>query len=162
MPTPNRRERSRREAAGLPVPGLAEVALTNIELLELNRLPERLVVLGGGYVGMEFAQTYHRFGSRVTVVERGPQVLSQEDPDIADAIQRLFADEEIDVLLNAEMVRVEGKRGALRVVVGTSEGERAIEATAVLVATGRTPNTASIGLDVAGVNLDSRGNSSPK
>jgi pyruvate/2-oxoglutarate dehydrogenase complex dihydrolipoamide dehydrogenase (E3) component len=140
-----------------PIPGLAAAALTNIELLELDRLPEHLVVLGGGYVGLEFAQAYRRFGSRVTVVERGPQLLAHEDPDVAEALQRLFADEEIDVLLNTETLRVDGRRGALRVVVRTSGGERVLEASDLLAATGRTPNTTGIGLDVAGVDLDGRG-----
>jgi pyruvate/2-oxoglutarate dehydrogenase complex dihydrolipoamide dehydrogenase (E3) component len=140
-----------------PIPGLAAAALTNIELLELDRLPEHLVVLGGGYVGLEFAQTYRRFGSRVTVVERGPQLLGREDPDVAEALQRLFADEEIDVLLNTETLRVDGQRGALRIVVRTSDGERVLGASDLLAATGRTPNTPGIGLDLAGVELDARG-----
>ncbi len=140
-----------------PIPGLAEAALTNIELLELDRVPEHLIVLGGGYVGLEFAQAYRRFGSRVTVVERGTQLLAREDPDVAEAVQRLFADEEIDVLLNAETSRVDGRRGALRVVVRTSSGERVIPASDLLAATGRVPNTTGIGLDVAGVELDGRG-----
>jgi pyruvate/2-oxoglutarate dehydrogenase complex dihydrolipoamide dehydrogenase (E3) component len=140
-----------------PIPGLAGAALTNIELLELDRLPERLVVLGGGYVGLEFAQAYRRFGSQVTVVERGPQLLASEDPDVADSLGGLFADEEVEVLLNTEMLRVDGARGALRITVRTGAGERAIAATDVLAATGRTPNTAGIGLDLAGVDLDTRG-----
>jgi pyruvate/2-oxoglutarate dehydrogenase complex dihydrolipoamide dehydrogenase (E3) component len=140
-----------------PIPGLAAAALTNIELLELDRLPEHLVVLGGGYVGLEFAQAYRRFGSRVTVVERGPQLLAHEDPDVAEALQRLFADEEIDVLLNTETLRVDGRRGALRVVVRASGGEQVLEASDLLAATGRTPNTTGIGLDVAGVDIDGRG-----
>jgi pyruvate/2-oxoglutarate dehydrogenase complex dihydrolipoamide dehydrogenase (E3) component len=140
-----------------PIPGLAATAMTNIELLELDRLPERLVVLGGGYVGLEFAQAYRRFGSRVTVVERASQFLSREDPDVAEAVQRLFSDEEVDVLLSAEVLRVEGEQRALRVVVRTSGAERVIPATDVLVAAGRVPNTGDIGLDVAGVELDGRG-----
>jgi pyruvate/2-oxoglutarate dehydrogenase complex dihydrolipoamide dehydrogenase (E3) component len=140
-----------------PIPGLAAAAMTNIELLELGRLPERLVVLGGGYVALEFAQAYRRFGSRVTVVERGPQLLAREDPDAAEAVQRLLADEEIEVLLHTQVVRVEGRRGAFSVVARTSSGERAIPATDILVAMGRTPNTTSIGLDVAGVDLDAGG-----
>jgi pyruvate/2-oxoglutarate dehydrogenase complex dihydrolipoamide dehydrogenase (E3) component len=140
-----------------PIPGLARVALTNIELLELDRLPERLVVLGGGYVALEFAQAYRRFGSKVTVIERGPQVLAREDPDVADALERLFADEEIEVLLNTQTVRVDGQPGALSVAVRTSGGERTITASHVLAATGRAPNTTGIGLDVAGVELDARG-----
>jgi pyruvate/2-oxoglutarate dehydrogenase complex dihydrolipoamide dehydrogenase (E3) component len=140
-----------------PIPGLAAAALTNIELLELDRLPEHLVVLGGGYVGLEFAQAYRRFGSRVTLVERGPQLLAREDPDVANALLRLFADEEIEVLLNTETLRVEGRRGALEVVVRTSGRERAVAASDILAAMGRSPNTSGVGLDVAGVELDGRG-----
>jgi pyruvate/2-oxoglutarate dehydrogenase complex dihydrolipoamide dehydrogenase (E3) component len=139
------------------IPGLAAAALTNIELLELDRLPEHLVVLGGGYVGLEFAQAYRRFGSRVTVLERGPHLLAREDPDIAEAFRRLLADEGIEVLLSTETLRVNGRSGALSVVVRTSDGERVIAASDLLAATGRTPNTTGIGLDVAGVDLDARG-----
>ena len=139
------------------IPGLAAAALTNIELLELDRLPEHLVVLGGGYVGLEFAQAYRRFGSRVTVLQRGPHLLAREDPDIAEALRRLLADEGIEVLLSTETLRVNGRSGALSVVVRTSDGERVIAASDLLAATGRTPNTTGIGLDVAGVDLDARG-----
>src|SRR5262249_3946298 len=139
------------------IPGLAAVAMTNIELLEVGRLPEHLIVLGGGYVGLEFAQAYQRFGSSVTVVERGPQLLGREDLDVVDALHTLLVDEGVEVLLNAQMLRVEGQRGALSLVVRTSDGERALEGTDVLVAMGRVPNTAGIGLDVAGVALDARG-----
>jgi len=140
-----------------PIPGLADAALTNIELLELDRLPEHLVVLGGGYVGLEFAQAYRRFGSRITLVERGPQILAREDPDVADALHQLLTDEGVEVLVGASTSRVDGRRGELRLVVQTSSGERTLEASDVLAATGRTPNTAGIGLDVAGVELDDRG-----
>jgi pyruvate/2-oxoglutarate dehydrogenase complex dihydrolipoamide dehydrogenase (E3) component len=139
-----------------PVPGLAERTLTNIGLLELDRVPQHLLVLGGGYVGLEFAQTYRRFGSRVTVVERGPQLLGREDPDLAAALARLFADEEIDVRLDTQALRVDGQRGALRVTLSGSDGERTVAASDVLSATGRVPNTTGIGLDVAGVELDGR------
>src|SRR6516165_8719964 len=95
-----------------PVPGLADAGpLTNIELLEIDRLPEHLVVLGGGYVGLEFAQAYRRFGSRVTVVERGPQLLGREDPDVAEEIRRILSAEGIECLLGAEMLQVEGRSG---------------------------------------------------
>src|SRR6202043_2781724 len=91
-----------------PTAGLADARpLTNIELLELDRLPAHLIVLGGGDVGLEFAQAYRRFGSRVTVVQHGPQLVGQEDPDVADAISQLFADEGIAVLLSAEAIQVE-------------------------------------------------------
>jgi pyruvate/2-oxoglutarate dehydrogenase complex dihydrolipoamide dehydrogenase (E3) component len=142
-----------------PVPGLADAGpLTNIELLELDRLPEHLVVLGGGYVGLEFAQAYRRFGSRVTVVEHGPQLLDREDPDVAEEVRRILRAEEIEVLLGAEVLRVEGRSGAgVRLRVRTGGGEQTVAGSDILVAAGRTPNTAGIGLEVAGVELDARG-----
>ena len=140
-----------------PIPGLPDAAMTNIELLELDRAPAHMVVLGGGYVGLEFAQAYRRFGSRITVVERGPRLLAREDPDFADAILQLLTDEGIEVLLGTQTLRVEGRKGDLRVVVRTPDGERTLAASDVLVALGRTPNTSGIGLDIAGVNLDARG-----
>jgi pyruvate/2-oxoglutarate dehydrogenase complex dihydrolipoamide dehydrogenase (E3) component len=142
-----------------PIPGLADSRpVTNIELLEFDRLPEHLVVLGGGYVGLEFAQAYRRFGSRVTVIERGPQLLSREDPDVADEIRRILSSEDIEVLLGTEVDRIEGRSGeGVRMQVRTPQGERSIAGSDLLVALGRTPNTAGIGLDVAGVALDPRG-----
>ncbi len=142
-----------------PIAGLADARpLTNIEVLELDRLPAHLIVLGGGYVGLEFAQAYRRFGSRVTVVEHGPQLAGREDPDVADAIGQLFGDEGIEVLLSAEALQVEGRSGeSVRLRVRTPQGERLIEGSDILAATGRTPNTAGIGLDAAGVRLDGRG-----
>ena len=142
-----------------PTAGLADARpLTHIEALELDRLPAHLIVLGGGYVGLEFAQAYRRFGSRVTVVHHGPQLLGQEDPDVADAIGRLLGDEGIEVLLSAETLQVEGRSGeSVRLRVLTPQGERLIEGSDILAATGRTPNTAGIGLDTAGVRLDGRG-----
>ncbi|HEY2746859.1 MAG TPA: mercuric reductase [Polyangia bacterium] len=140
------------------VPGLADAAMTNIELLELDRVPEHLIVLGGGYVGLEFAQAYRRFGSRITVVERGPQLLAREDPDVAAAMLSLMTDEGIDVLLGAEALRVEGRKGGeLRILVRAQAGERTLVGSDLLAALGRAPNTGGIGLDVAGVELDGRG-----
>jgi pyruvate/2-oxoglutarate dehydrogenase complex dihydrolipoamide dehydrogenase (E3) component len=142
-----------------PIPGLADAGpMTNIELLEVDRLPAHLIVLGGGYVGLEFAQAYRRFGSRVTVVEHGPQLLSREDPDVAEEIRRILSAEEIEVVLGADMLRVDGRSGeGVRVRLRTAGGEQTIAGNDVLVAVGRTPNTAGIGLEVAGVELDSRG-----
>jgi pyruvate/2-oxoglutarate dehydrogenase complex dihydrolipoamide dehydrogenase (E3) component len=142
-----------------PTPGLADAGpLTHIEALELDRLPAHLIVLGGGYVGLEFAQALRRFGSRVTVVEYRPQLVSREDPDVAEAIGQLFADEGIEVLLSAEVLRVEGRSGeGVRLRVRTPQGERLVEGSDILAATGRTPNTAGIGLDAIGVRLDGRG-----
>jgi len=140
-----------------PIPGLPDAAMTNIELLELDRAPAHMVVLGGGYIGLEFAQAYRRFGSRITLVERGPRLLAREDPDFADAILQLLTDEGVQVLLGTHTLRVDGRKGDLRVVVRTPDGERTLAATDLLAALGRTPNTSGIGLDVAGVNLDARG-----
>ncbi|MBS0380941.1 MAG: mercuric reductase [Proteobacteria bacterium] len=142
-----------------PVPGLAEAKpLTNIELLELDRVPEHLIVLGGGYVGLEFAQAYRRFGSRVTVIEHGPRLAAREDPDVSEEIRRILEAEQIEMLLSTEVERVDGKSGAhVDVHVRTPDGARTIGASDLLVAAGRTPNTRGIGLDAAGVELDERG-----
>src|SRR5438128_761834 len=112
--------------AAIPgVPGLeAARPLTHIEALELDYLPSHLIVLGGGYVGLELAQAYRRFGSRVTVIEHEPQLMNREDPDVADEMQRILSDEEIDVLLGADVLRVEGQSGAgVRLRVRTAGGE---------------------------------------
>src|SRR5437899_6389626 len=107
------------------VPGLrAADPLTNIEALEFDHVPAHLIVLGGGYVGLEFAQAYRRFGSRVTVVQHGPQLARGEDLDVADAIRQLFGDEGIEVLLSAEALQVEGRSGeSVRLRVRTPQGE---------------------------------------
>jgi pyruvate/2-oxoglutarate dehydrogenase complex dihydrolipoamide dehydrogenase (E3) component len=141
-----------------PSAGLAEARpLTNIEALELDHLPPHLIVLGGGYVGLEFAQAHRRFGSRVTVVEHGPRLVGHEDPDVAEAVASLFSDEGIEVILSAEVLTVEGQSGkSVRLRLRTPQGERLIEGSDILAATGRTPNTAGIGLDTAGVRLDER------
>ena len=95
-----------------PVPGLAEARpLTNIEALELDRLPGHLIVLGGGYVGLELAQAYRRFGSRVTIVEHGPRLAGREDPDISEEVRRILEAEGVEVLLSAEVEQVEGRSG---------------------------------------------------
>jgi pyruvate/2-oxoglutarate dehydrogenase complex dihydrolipoamide dehydrogenase (E3) component len=140
-------------------PGVAEAQpMTHIEALDLDRVPQHLVVLGGGYVGLELSQALRRFGAQVTLIEPGPQLVSKEDPDISAAIAELFRDEGIEVLLNTSVTRVEGRSGQqIRVHVKGPSRERVIEATDLLVATGRIPNTQSIGLDIAGVQLDPRG-----
>src|SRR2546427_4570979 len=109
-----------------PVPGLADAGpLTNIELLELDRLPEHLIVLGGGYVGLEFAQAYRRFGSRVTVIEHGPQLLGREDADVAEEVRRILSAEEIDILVGTDVLQVEGRSGeSVRLRVRAAGGER--------------------------------------
>src|SRR5262245_8341909 len=141
------------------IPGLSDSRpLTNIELLELDRVPEHLVVLGGGYVGLEFAQAYRRFGSCVTVITHPSQLLTREDPDVADEIRRLLAAEGIEFVLGADVIRVEGRSGdGVRLRARVGGDERTISGTDILVATGRTPNTADSRLETAGVELDPRG-----
>lgn len=146
-------------AAVPDVPGLtAARPMTHVEALDLDRVPEHLIVLGGGYVGLEFAQAMRRFGSDVTVIERGPQLAGREDTDVGAALLDLFRDEGIEVLLKAEVRRVDGRSGQeIRVRSAGANGDRTIEASDLLVAAGRTPNTQSIGADLAGIELDSRG-----
>jgi pyruvate/2-oxoglutarate dehydrogenase complex dihydrolipoamide dehydrogenase (E3) component len=146
--------------AAIPkVSGLeAAQPLTHIEALELDYLPAHLVVLGGGYVGLELAQAYRRFGSRVTVIEPGSQLMSREDPDISAEIQRILSDEGVEFLIAAQPLAVSGRSGDnVTVTVRTSSGERKIEGSDILVATGRIPNTAGIGLEEAGIALDDCG-----
>ena len=146
--------------AALPViPGLIEAKpMTHVEALDLARVPEHLVVLGGGYVGLELSQAFRRFGARVTVIERGPQIAAREDPDIANALKDLFVDEGIEVLLGTSVSRVEGSSGSrIRVHVEDGQGRRVIDGSDILVATGRTPNTDGLGLEKTGVELDERG-----
>lgn len=146
--------------AGIPdVPGLRESEpMTHVEALDLDRLPEHLVVLGGGYVGLELAQAFRRFGSRVTVIERGPQLASREDSDVGAALLELFGDEGIEVLLQTEVQQVQGRSGQkIRLDCQNGNGRTVIEATDVLIAAGRTPNADGVGLDRTGVELDERG-----
>jgi pyruvate/2-oxoglutarate dehydrogenase complex dihydrolipoamide dehydrogenase (E3) component len=132
--------------------------LTHIEALELDYSPSHLIVLGGGYVGLEMAQAYRRFGSLVTVIESGPQLMTREDPDVADEMQRILSDEGIQFLIAAETHDVQGRSGeGVRVTVRTTSGEQKIEGSDILVAAGRVPNTAGIGLEEAGVELDGKG-----
>jgi pyruvate/2-oxoglutarate dehydrogenase complex dihydrolipoamide dehydrogenase (E3) component len=140
------------------IPGLSEAApLTHIETLELDAVPAHLIVLGGGYVGLEMAQALGRFGSRVTILQTGPQLLSNEDADVAAEMQQILAAEDIEVITGAETLSVTGRSGqAVSLVVRTSAGERTIEGSHILVAAGRTPNTQGIGLEEAGVGLTDR------
>src|SRR5437899_1888261 len=141
------------------VPGLqAARPLTNIEALELDHVPPHLIVLGGGYVGLEIGQAYRRFGSRVTIIEHGSQLLSREDHDVSEEMQRILSDEGIESLVSTQTLRVQGRSGKdVTVTVRMAAGEQRIEGSDILVAVGRTPNTTGIGLEQAGVELDARG-----
>jgi pyruvate/2-oxoglutarate dehydrogenase complex dihydrolipoamide dehydrogenase (E3) component len=141
------------------VPGLVEaVPMTHVEVLNLERLPSHLVILGGGYVGLEFAQAMRRFGSRVTIVQRRQQLLAREDPDVASALLELMRDEGIEVLLPADVLKVVGRSGAgVHLEVRTATGSSSIEASDILVAAGRTPNTDRLDAARGDVDLDARG-----
>jgi pyruvate/2-oxoglutarate dehydrogenase complex dihydrolipoamide dehydrogenase (E3) component len=140
-------------------PGLREAnPLTHIEALELDRVPEHLLVLGGGFVGLELSQSIRRFGNRVTVVERNARLVHTEDEDASAALQELFKDEGIDVVTNTRIDRVEGKSGVSVKLSANRDGSKAtLEGTHLLVAAGRTPNTDGIGLELAGVETTNRG-----
>src|SRR5439155_21025429 len=137
------------------IPGLASAKpLTNIEALELDRLPDHLVVIGGGYVGLELAQAYRRFGSRVSIIEAGPQLAGREDSDVATAILEMLRDEGIVLHLEAKVLGVQGRCGeTVSLQTRTPSGDQTIEGSDILVAVGRTPNTSGIGLDLAGVSI---------
>jgi pyruvate/2-oxoglutarate dehydrogenase complex dihydrolipoamide dehydrogenase (E3) component len=117
-----------------------------------------MILIGAGYVGLEMAQAYRRFGSRVTVIEPALRIMTREDPDVADELQLILGSEGIRFIMEAEILEVRGRSGeAVAVSVRTASGVHAIEGSDILVATGRIPNTDGIGLDVAGVDLDGRG-----
>jgi pyruvate/2-oxoglutarate dehydrogenase complex dihydrolipoamide dehydrogenase (E3) component len=142
-----------------PTPGLLEAKpLTHIEALELDRIPEHLLVLGGGYVGLELSQAMRRFGSRVTVIDRNARLLHREDQDISTGLHELFKDEGIEVVTGTRITRVEGKSGESAKLHANRDGtEIILQGSHLLVATGRTPNTDGIGLDLAGVETTNRG-----
>ncbi|MFZ2080002.1 MAG: FAD-dependent oxidoreductase [Xanthobacteraceae bacterium] len=132
--------------------------LTHVEALELDYLPQHLIVIGGGYSGLELAQAYRRFGSGVTIIESGPQLLAREDIDVSQEIRRILSDEGIQVLVEAELLQVSGRSGdKITLTVRTPSGEQCIEGSDILAAVGRIPNTAGIGLKEAGIQLDGRG-----
>lgn len=142
-----------------PISGLAEAGpMTHIEALELDHIPEHLIVVGGGYVGLELAQAMRRLGSRVTIVERNDSLLHREDQDVVEEVQTFFHDEGIDFLINSKLVKVEGMSGhSVRVQLLQAGTEMTLSGTHILVAAGRTPNTDDLGLETAGVQLTARG-----
>jgi pyruvate/2-oxoglutarate dehydrogenase complex dihydrolipoamide dehydrogenase (E3) component len=142
-----------------PLSGLNEVPwLDSTSIMELDRVPEHLLVLGGGYIGLEFGQMFRRFGSAVTVVQRGRQLLAREDPDVAEAVAGILREDGIEIVLEAEAIRV-GKAAdtSLRLTVKTPSGERVLTGSHLLVAPGRVPNVESLNLAAAGVATDSKG-----
>jgi pyruvate/2-oxoglutarate dehydrogenase complex dihydrolipoamide dehydrogenase (E3) component len=138
------------------IPGLADVEfLTNVSILELDTVPEHLVIIGGSYIALEFAQMYRRFGARVTVVEKGPRLASREDEDVSDAIKTILQNEGIDIVVDAAGIRIAKQQNGFQL---TPRADTApIAGSHLLVAVGRRPNTDDLGLEHAGVHTDDRG-----
>jgi pyruvate/2-oxoglutarate dehydrogenase complex dihydrolipoamide dehydrogenase (E3) component len=146
--------------AAIPnIPGMpAARALTHIEALELDYAPAHLIVMGGGYVSVEFAQAFRRFGSRVTLIEAAPRVMGREDLDVSTELHRILEGEGIEILVNTAVTAVQGISGeAVRVMTRSASGTHEIEGSDLMVAVGRVPNTAAIGLEEIGVTIDSSG-----
>ena len=141
------------------IPGLAEAKpLTHVEALELDQVPEHLLVIGSGYVGVEFAQAMRRFGSKVTVIGRRERLMPQEDEDVSEELRSILDEEHIEILLKTRIKRVSGESGkSVSIVIEQNGREKTLEGSHVLVAAGRTPNTEGLGLELAGVELTDRG-----
>lgn len=139
-------------------PGVDKVPyLNSTSILELEELPEHLIVVGGSYVGLEFAQMFRRFGSKVTVVEKGPRLVTHEDEDVSIAVQQILEGEGIQLRLNSECIHLIDEDGRIGVGLSCSEDEKKVFGSHILLAVGRTPNTDDLGLAAAGVNLDKHG-----
>jgi pyruvate/2-oxoglutarate dehydrogenase complex dihydrolipoamide dehydrogenase (E3) component len=144
--------------ANPPIEGLDSVpALNSTSIMELDELPQHLLVLGGSYVGLEFAQMFRRFGSEVTIVQRSGQLMGREDPDVAEAVADIMREDGIEVLLNTQTTRATQEGSQILLTVNTPEGERTLEGSHLLVAAGRPPNTETLDLDAAGIEMDKRG-----
>jgi pyruvate/2-oxoglutarate dehydrogenase complex dihydrolipoamide dehydrogenase (E3) component len=140
------------------VEGLEHVpSLDSTSIMELDCLPEHLIVLGGGYIGLEFGQMFRRFGSRVTVVQRGRQLLPQEDEDVAEAVLQILREDGVEVLLDSQALRADEADGGVRLTVRTPEGERELGGSHLLRAVGRVPNTDRLDLAAAGIATDVKG-----
>ncbi len=140
------------------MPGVHDIPyLTNSSMMEVDFLPEHLIVIGGSYIGLEFAQMYRRFGSRVTVVQRGERLVEREDEDVSEAIKEIIENEGIEVRLNAECAAFEKRGNQIAVTSNCPDGPEEAVGSHVLLAVGRKPNTDDLGLEAAGVELDARG-----
>ncbi|MFB3074715.1 MAG: mercuric reductase [Candidatus Methylomirabilales bacterium] len=141
-----------------PIPGLDSVpTLDSTSIMELDVLPAHLLVLGGGYIGLEFGQMFRRFGSEVTVVQRGKQLLAREDTDVAEEVANILREDGVEILLETQTLRAEQADGAIRLTVRTQTGERTLSGSHLLVAAGRVPNTDALNLSAAGVKTDQGG-----
>jgi pyruvate/2-oxoglutarate dehydrogenase complex dihydrolipoamide dehydrogenase (E3) component len=145
-------------ARPLAIDGAGEIAvLDSTSIMELDEVPEHLMVLGGGYIGLEFGQMFRRFGSEVTIIEGAPRLMMMEDEDVADEVAAILRDDGITVLTSTTPLRVEQADGGLTLTVRTADGERRIEGSQLLSAIGRVPNTEALAPEAAGLRLDDRG-----
>lgn len=133
------------------------IALDNVSIMELDSVPDHLLILGGGYIGLEFGQLFRRFGSRVTIVQSGKQLLTREDPDVAEEVQKILGEDGIDIILNAKATRVEIQGEGIRLRIQTREGSTVETGSHLLLATGRTPNSDTLNLTTAGIKTDDHG-----
>jgi pyruvate/2-oxoglutarate dehydrogenase complex dihydrolipoamide dehydrogenase (E3) component len=139
--------------------GIKDVAtLDSTSIMELDEIPEHLLVLGGGYIGLEFGQMFSRFGSRVTIVQRIGQLLGREDQDVGDAVLEVMQEDGINVLLNTEAVQVSKGPSGINLTVRTPQGEETLSGSHLLIAVGRRPNTEDLNLPAAGIETDKQGN----
>ncbi len=140
------------------IEGLNETGYyTSTSLLKLQQVPEHLLIIGGGYIGLEFGQMYRRFGSRVTILEHNNRLLPREDEDIAGEVLKFLQEEEIDVLTNAEVIKVKKENGSIVVKIKMNKEERTVQCSHILVSAGRTPNTKDLNLKLTGVTVNERG-----
>jgi pyruvate/2-oxoglutarate dehydrogenase complex dihydrolipoamide dehydrogenase (E3) component len=140
------------------MPGIHEVPfLNNSSMMDVDFLPEHLVIVGGSYIGLEFGQMYRRFGSEVTIVEMGPRLIGREDEDLSDAVREIMEAEGIQIRLNAKCISLANRGDGISVGVDCQEGSPKVSGSHVLLAVGRIPNTSDLGLDRAGVATDKRG-----
>lgn len=140
------------------MPGLDQIAyLTNSSMMQVDYLPEHLIIIGGSYIGLEFGQMYQRFGSQVTIVERGSRLIARDDEDVSETVKDILENEGINIRLNAECMAVEKDGDKVRVRLDCEKGDRAVTGSHLLLAVGRIPNTDDLGLDKAGIDMDERG-----
>lgn len=141
-----------------PLPGLDDVAfMTNSDMMQLDYLPKHLMIIGGSYVGLEFAQMFRRFGSRVTVIEKGPRLIAKEDDDVSDAVREILEEEGVDVRMNADCIGLRKDAEGIAVRLDCTNGAPEVTGSHLLLAVGRRPNTDDLGCDRAGLDVDDRG-----
>ena len=141
-----------------PIRGLDQVDyLTNSTMMEIDFLPEHLIIIGGSYIGLEFGQMYRRFGAQVTIIEQGPRLIAREDDDVSQGVFDILRNEGINIEVNAQCMKVEKRDGKIAVELDCAGGSRAVTGSHLLLAVGRVPNTGDLGLAQAGVRTDARG-----